>query len=300
MTEAQINNAHPIWIDHSPSRLVRVLKFLAYFASKNPIAVFGAVIILLLIATAVAAPWLAPHSYDDISLSERLQGPSTSHWFGTDETGRDQLSRIIYGARISVLVGFGATLIAIACATLLGVLSGYFGGWFDTILQRFIEVWQSFPGLVFLIFVVSIFSASLLTVTLTIGALFTAGASRIIRSSVLSIRGQAYIESAVVIGASRSRIILVHVLPNIIPVIIVTASIQIGAVILTESALAFLGFGVPPPYPSWGLMLNNSQRFMQAYPYLAVFPGLAISLVVFSFNMLGDGIRDIMDPRFKK
>jgi peptide/nickel transport system permease protein len=269
------------------------------FCRRQPLAAFGGVIVLLLILLAIVGPTIAPHRYDSFIVRARLQGPSSSHWFGTDDKGRDVFSRVLYGARVTVVIGFGATALATAIAGTIGILSGYFGGATDTIIQRFIEIWQSFPALIFLIFIVAIFKPSTASVLITIGLLFSAGTSRVVRGTTLSVRGQSYIEATRATGASSLRIMLRHVLPNVAPVMLVVASVQIGAVILIEASLSFLGFGVPPPHPTWGAMLQDAQRFMQHYPHLAIFPGAAIAVVVYSFNMLGDGIRDEIDPRLR-
>lgn len=287
------------WADTGNANFLAVPRAIARFARKKPLAAFGGLVAVSLIVIAIIGPSVAPQRYDEFAPRERLQGPSSDHWFGTDDQGRDVFSRVLYGARIAVFVGFGATAIGTVLAGSIGIISGYFGGLADTIIQRAIEVWQTFPGLIFVIFVISIFGASDIGVVVILGLLSAAGTSRVIRSSALTVRQQVYIEAAAAGGASHLRILLSHVVPNVIPIIIITSSVQIGGVILAESSLAFLGFGTPPPFPSWGRMLQDSQRFMQNYPHLALFPGGAIALVVFSFNMLGDGIRDVVDPRLR-
>jgi peptide/nickel transport system permease protein len=285
------NQQRPAWL--------RLPAALLGFCRRQPLAGFGAVMVALLILLALIGPTIAPHRYDSFIVRDRLQGPSQRHWFGTDDKGRDVFSRVLYGARVTVVIGFGATALATAIAGTIGIISGYFGGAADTAIQRLIEIWQSFPALIFLIFVVAIFKPSTASVLITIGLLFSAGTSRVVRATTLSVRAQTYIEATRATGAGSVRIMLRHVLPNVAPVMLVIASVQIGAVILIEASLSFLGFGVPPPHPTWGAMLQNAQRFMQHYPHLAIFPGAAIALVVYAFNMLGDGIRDELDPRLR-
>lgn len=299
MNPAIVVPADTLLPDEIAAQRPTVLGRIRLFIIQKPLAAAGAFVIVGLLFLGAFGPSIAPQRYDDFDARERLEGPSMGHLFGTDERGRDVFSRVLYAARVTVLIGFGATAVATVMATALGVSSGHFGGIYDTMLQRLLEIWMAFPGLIFIIFVVSIFTPSTLSVLLTIGFLFSAGTSRIIRSATLAVEAQPYIEAARAGGASDLRIVLFHVLPNIYPLVIVTASLQIGSVILAESSLSFLGFGSPPPFPSWGGMLQDAQRFMQSYPHLAIFPGAAIALVVYSMNMLGDGLRDVLDPRLR-
>ena len=277
----------------------RAVKSLRRFVKTKPLGAVGGGLVLAMVLIGIFAPLLAPMSYDDFNVRDRLLGPSWDHPMGTDEQGRDVFSRLIYGARTSVLIGFGSMAVGMVLATLIGVTSGYFGGWIDIIVQRVIDIWLSFPNLIFVIFIIAIFNRSTLNIILVLGILVAAGTSRLIRSSAISIREMQYIESARCIGASHWRILLRYITPNVVPIIIVGASVQIGAVILTEASLSFLGFGVPPPFPSWGRMLQESQTQMINHPTLAIFPGIAVTLVVFGFNMLGDALRDVLDPRMR-
>jgi peptide/nickel transport system permease protein len=232
--------------------------------------------------------------------SIRLQGPSLAHPFGTDANGRDMLSRVIWGARISVTVGFGAVLISTVLATSIGVISGYFGGWFDLLFQRLIDIWIAFPALVLLVSLVAVLGPGLWSVTIILGVLVTPGNSRVIRSAVIAMRHLPYVETAHCLGAGHARIILRHVLPNVFVPILILATVRLGTAILAEATISFLGYGVPPPYPAWGAMLSGTGRaYMLQSPWLSVWPGLAISLVVFGFNMLGDALRDVLDPRMR-
>jgi peptide/nickel transport system permease protein len=269
-------------------------------ARRKPLGVVGAVIVLVLVLVAVFAPWLAPYPFDVGVASERLQGPTLAHPFGTDANGRDMLSRIIWGSRISVTVGFGAVIISTIVATTIGVISGYFGGWFDLLFQRLIDVWISFPALVLLVSLVAVLGPGLWSITVILGVLVTPGNSRVIRSAVIAMRHQPYVETARGLGASHLRIILRHVLPNVFPPILILATVRLGTAILAEATISFLGYGVPPPYPAWGAMLSGTGRaYMLQSPWMSVWPGLAISLVVFGFNMLGDALRDLLDPRLR-
>ena len=270
------------------------------FARRKPLGAAGGLIVLLLIFVALAAPWLAPYPYDEAVASIRMQGPSLAHPFGTDANGRDMLSRIIWGARISVTVGFGAVLISTVFATTIGVTSGYVGGLFDLFFQRLVDIWISFPALVLLVSLVSIFGPGLWSVTIILGILVTPGSSRVIRSAVMAMRHLQYVETARCLGAGHGRIILWHVLPNVFVPILILATVRLGTAILAEATVSFLGYGVPPPYPAWGGMLSGTGRaYMLQSPWLSFWPGLAISLAVFGFNVLGDALRDVLDPRLR-
>jgi peptide/nickel transport system permease protein len=270
------------------------------FFARKPLGGIGAVLVALLIVVALAAPIAAPYPYDEGVAAERLRGPSLAHPFGTDASGRDMLSRVIWGARISVTVGFGAVAISTVLAVAIGLISGFYGGWVDLLVQRLVDIWISFPALVLLISLVAVAGPGLWSITAILGILLAPGTSRVVRSAVLSIRHLPYIESASCIGAGNVHVILKYILPNVFAPIIVLATVQLGTAILAESTLSFLGYGVPPPYPAWGGMLSGTGRaFMLQSPWLSFWPGLAISLAVFGFNMLGDALRDELDPRLR-
>ena len=277
------------------------------FIRRKPLGAIGGAIVLILILTAIFADQIAPFAYDAGTGSDRLQGSSAKHWMGTDNIGRDMFSRIVYGSRISIAVGFGAVFVGTGLATVLGIVSGYFGGKFDLILQRVIDAWIAFPAIVLLVFLVTILTSrntsattSVVIVAVTLGFVVTGSSSRVIRSSVLSIRDMPYMEAARCIGASDLRIILRYVLPNVLAPVMILATVQLGGAILAESTLSFLGFGVKPPMPAWGSMLaGNGRQFFEQAPHLAIWPGIAISLAVFGFNMLGDALRDVLDPRLQ-
>ena len=278
---------------------------LSNFVRRKPLGAFAAVVLVVLFVVAVTPSTFATAEFDDIDLLNRLQGPSPDHIFGSDKQGRDVFSRVLFGARTSVIIGFAAVSIAAVLSSLIGISSGYYGGKVDLTFQRFVDIVQAFPGLIFIIFLFSIFAAaagsfaSQVVLALTLGFLFSAGSSRVVRSQTISTVQNMYVEAARVVGASDRRIMVRHVLPNVFTVIIINISVQLGSVILIESALSFLGFGVQPPYPSWGRMLQEAQLDMLLHPYLAFFPGFAIALSVYALNMFGDALRDVLDPRLR-
>jgi peptide/nickel transport system permease protein len=270
------------------------------FCRQKPLGAVGAVIVVGMLVMAVFAEQIAPYNYDETIRGARMKAPSTEHWLGTDNLSRDMWSRVVYGARVSVTVGFATIALVTLLATALGVSSAYFGGVYDLVLQRLVDAWLSFPYLIIILSVMAVLGPGLLNVILSLAVLGTATNSRVIRGATLALMGSQYIEAARAIGCGHARIIVRHVLPNIVATIIILATIGLGAVILAESALSFLGFGVPPPYPSWGSMLSGSGRtYMFRAPWMAVWPGVAISLGVFGFNMLGDALRDVLDPRLR-
>jgi peptide/nickel transport system permease protein len=253
-----------------------------------------------LIICALCADVIAPYDYNKRNLRERLEPPSMRHLMGTDNLGRDVFTRVVYGARVSVSVGFGGIGMGVLLASLVGVTSGYFGGWFDILFQRLVDAWQSFPWLVILLSLISVLQPGVPTLIVAIGILSASGSSRIIRSATLATKENQYVEAARAVGASHARIIVWYILPNVCTVIIIIATIGLGGAILAETALSFLGFGVPPPFPSWGEMLSGSARvYMHRAPWMAIWPGVAISVAVFGFNMLGDALRDVLDPRLR-
>jgi peptide/nickel transport system permease protein len=260
----------------------------------------GAVIALLFLFVGLFATVLAPYGMNEINMKARLQPPSWAHPFGTDNLGRDMLSRCIYGAQISVIIGLAVASIGMVISALIGIVSGYFGGKVDLVIQRFVDAWMSFPGLVVLIVVASVFGSGIPQIIITLGLLIGIGGSRIVRSAVISVREHMYIHAAQSVGASPFRILWRHVLPNVVPPLIVLFTSAVGTAILAESGLSFLGLGVPPPAPTWGGMLSgNGRTFMLQGPWLALAPGLCLTLVVYSTNVFGDALRDILDPRMR-
>lgn len=257
-------------------------------------------IILVLLGMAAFAEWIAPYAYDQQIPGGRLQPPGGAFLLGTDNVSRDVFSRIVYGARVSVTVGFLTVLIGNSLAAAVGITSGYFRGRYDVVVQRIVDAWQSFPFLIIILSLLAVLGPGMLNVILALSILVAAAASRVIRSATLAVVEHPYIEAARAIGCGHLRIIVYHVLPNVLATIVVVATIGLGGVILAEAALSFLGYGVPPPHPSWGSMLSGSGRtYMYSAPWIAIWPGVAISLVVFGFNMLGDALRDVLDPRLR-
>jgi peptide/nickel transport system permease protein len=267
---------------------------------QKPLGAFGGLLVLGMFLVAVCANILAPYGYNETSLNEILAKPSATHWFGTDELGRDVFSRVVYGARVSMYVGLATICISITFSTLLGIVSGYFGKTLDLALQRLVDAWMAFPGLVMIIVIMALLGPGMLNVILALGISQTFGQSRVVRSATITVREQPYLEAIMAAGASHLRILVLHVLPNVLPAVIIVASNALGYIILIEAAVSFLGYGIPPPRPSWGGMLSSTGRsYMNIAPWLSVFPGLALSLTVFGFNMLGDALRDLLDPRLR-
>ena len=274
-------------------------------ARRKPLGTAGAVVTLLLILTAIFAPVIAPFDPYDFNLTERglplrREAPNGEFLFGTDALGRDVLSRIIYGARVSLLVGFLSVAVGTALGTAIGLASGYWEGKVDQVLQRIVDTFMAFPGIVLALAVVAVLGQSLINIILVISIVIAPGTSRVVRGAVLAIKQNVYVDAARSIGASDLRIVVRHLLPNVMAPVIIIATVWIGNAIVIEAALSFLGLGTPPPTPTWGAMLaGEGQRNLENAPWLAIFPGLAISIVVLSFNMLGDALRDVLDPRLR-
>ena len=269
-------------------------------ARRKPLGTMGGVIVLVMLLAAILADVISPYGFAQTSLRERFVSMSAAHWLGTDHLGRDLLTRLIYGARISLYVGFGAVLFGSALATVIGVLSGYFGGRLDLWLQRGVDAWMAFPPLLLLMSIMSLLGPTVWNITVVLGAAFGIQNSRVVRGVALSVKEYTFVESARALGSGHVRIAIGHILPNVLPTIIVVATTGLSTVILTEASLSFLGLGVPPPYPTWGGMLSlTGLDHMYQAPWLAIWPAVALSLAVFGFNMLGDALRDLLDPRLK-
>lgn len=277
-----------------------VLDFCVRLVRDKPLGAAGAAIFLLFLLCGIFAGWLAPYGMNEINPINRMKAPSLAFPFGTDYLGRDQLSRILYGAQLSVIIGFCAAGLATVISILIGVVSGYAGGRTDMVIQRFVDAWQSFPGLVILIVAVAVLGPGMPQVIGVLALLFGIAGSRIVRGAVMSVREHMYIHAAQSIGAGTQRILWRHVLPNVMPVVIVLFTSRLGATILAEAGLSFLGLGVPPPAPTWGGMLSGSARtYMYQGPWLALAPGLALTIVVYAINVFGDALRDLLDPRMR-
>ena len=268
-----------------------------YRLKQNRLAIIGLVILLVMITVALLAPWIAPYSYEAQDLNLGAAPPSIRHWLGTDIFGRDLLTRIMYGSRVSLAVGFLATAVSLIIGVAWGTISGYSGGRTDSILMRIVDILYALPFIIFVILLMVVFGRNLFLLFLAIGAVEWLTMARIIRGQVLSIREKEYIDSAIMTGVSKWRIITRHVIPNTIGPIIVYTTLTIPDVILLESFLSFLGLGIQPPMCSWGLLINYGVESMEEFPWLLIFPGIALSVTLFSLNFLGDGLRDALDPK---
>jgi peptide/nickel transport system permease protein len=267
---------------------------------RKPLGTLGGVIVLGMLLAAVLADVVTPFGFSETNLRDRFIAFSAEHWLGTDQLGRDLLTRVLHGARISLYVGFGAIALASVMAAALGIFSAYQGGRIDLWVQRLVDAWMAFPPLLILMSIMSLLGPSVLNITLVLGVAAGIRESRIVRGVALSIKEHTYIEGTRALGAGHARVTLVHILPNVMPTLIVTATTGLSTVILTEASLSFLGLGVPPPHPTWGGMLSlNGLDHMYRAPWLAIWPAVALSLAVFGFNMLGDALRDLLDPRLK-
>lgn len=267
---------------------------------RNKVGLLGGVMVLIISLLALLAPWVAPKEPAAVSLTHRLKPPSSEFKLGTDNFGRDVLSRIIHGARVSLQVGFLAVAIGVAGGIVFGLLSGYYAGWLDQVTMRVMDVLFAFPSILLALVVVATLGTGLTNVMIAIGITYIPVFTRIVRSAVLSLRSSDFVTAEVAMGASDLRILARHVLPNITAPIIVQASLAISGAILTEATLSFLGLGIQPPAPSWGSMLSESRRFMEVAPWTAIFPALAIMVTVMSFNLFGDGLRDVLDPKLRQ
>lgn len=273
--------------------LVRLVK-------EKPLGLIGGIIVLVMLLTGIFANFIAPYGYNDMDLTARLSAPSITHLMGTDNMGRDIFSRIVFGARISMIVGLSGAAISAVVAFLVGGISGYFSGTFDILLQRVVDAVQCFPSLILYLVILAIIGQGLVPVILVLGITTGFLASRTVRAAVMGVKENMYVQAAGATGTRTRNIILRHVLPNIMPIIIIGFTLSVGSMILAEAMLSFLGFGIPPPTPSWGGMLQGSgRRYMLQAPWMALWSGLALALAVYGVNMLGDALRDLWDPRLR-
>ena len=283
-----------------PKRRARLADFSIRLVREKPLGTASGIIILILILVSIFADALAPYPYYEVHPIDRLQGSSAQYLLGTDHLGRDLMSRLIVGARLSLVVGLAATTLNVVVAAIIGVPSGYFGGKYDITVQRFVDAWIAFPGLIILLTIMSIAGRGIPQIIVVLGITGGIGGSRVVRGAVIGIKENDYFLAARAIGSRGTATLIRHVLPNIMPVMIIIFSISVGGVIMAEASLSFLGFGLPINIPSWGGMLSREgRRFMEAAPWLALWPGLCLTTVVFSLNMFGDAMRDLIDPRLR-
>jgi len=266
----------------------------------NKLALLGGAIVLALFAISFLAPWMAPHDPDFIDVKAILMGPSSNHLFGTDHLGRDVLSRMIWGSRISLKVGFVAVGIATLLGVVLGAIAGYYGGVIDAVIMRFVDLMLCFPAFFLILAVIAILEPSIWNIMIVIGVTGWMGVARLVRAEFLTLKTREFVQAARILGASDIRIIFVHILPNALAPVLVSATLGVAGAILTESALSFLGIGVQPPTPSWGNILTAGKDNISIAWWLSLYPGLAILITVLGYNLLGEGIRDALDPRLKE
>jgi peptide/nickel transport system permease protein len=284
---------------HRYQALIDIWKFSCYLLWKRKSPVFGFAIIAILILVAIFAPYLAPYGVDDY-VGKRMSGPSFDHLLGIDHLGRDLCSRLIYGTRISIIIGVFAVGLSLVVGTFLGIVAGFFGGRADNIIMRAMDIMMALPYILLAILISTVLGPSLENAILAIGVVRIPRFARLVRGSTLYVKEMQFVEASLSIGASSFRIIRKDILPNVIGPIIVYATLSLGEALLGAAALSFLGLGAQPPIPEWGAMLNEAQKFITIAPYLSIFPGLAIFLTVLGFNLFGDGLRDILDPKSKR
>jgi peptide/nickel transport system permease protein len=279
-------------------RYSELRRMISVFAGR-PLPIIGLVIICLLILMAVFAPLIAPYSPNQMDIIHKLQQPSSEHWLGTDSLGRDTLSRIIYGSQSSLIVGISVMLISSVVGIVLGLLASYFGGWINLIIMRFMDALMAFPMLLLALLVAALLGSGMINVIIALGIGMLSAPCRMMAGVVLSVKQNDYILSARAMGMSHNRLMFQEILPNAFPPLLVLITVGLGAVILAEAGLSYLGIGVTPPTATWGGMVNDGYKFLMTNPVLAISPGIAIMLAVFGFNMLGDGLRDALDPKLR-
>ncbi len=298
MQNSEVNKVEPAsmsGITPAKSEIRRIIK--VFFGRK--IAVVGLVLIVFLVITAIFAPWMAPYPPNDIDMSKTLAKPNAEHWLGTDNLGRDVLSRIIFGARTSLIIAIGATAVSVVVGETLGIIAAYFGGAVFQIIMRVIDALMAIPMLLVALIMASLLGGGVKNVILALGVGMLSVHARMMCAQALSVKQNDYILAATSMGISDVRMMVRHIFPNAFPALMVVITVGLGAVILAEAGLSFLGVGVMPPYPAWGKMISDGYKYILSNPALALSPGVAIMLVVFGFNMMGDGLRDALDPRLR-
>jgi len=268
--------------------------------AKNKVSVIGLVIILLLVLTAIFADYIAPYDYRRVDPVHKNMLPNAQHWFGTDAQGRDIFSRIVYGARYSLSIGVIASLVGTLLGVIFGALAGFFGGWVETVILRICDIIQSIPNILLCICVSQVFGSGFFATAMALSVYSIPGTTRLLRATMMSVRDQEFVEAARAIDCSPARIMFKHILPNCMAPLIVSFSMAIGMKIMSSAGLSFLGLGIQEPIPEWGAMISAGRRFLRVAPHLVIFPGLFVALVVLSFNLVGDGLRDALDPKLRK
>lgn len=272
---------------------------MAEFIQKHKLFSFYSTLMIIVVLIAIFAPWLAPGDAFSSNLSQALQAPSSQHWFGTDKLGRDVLSRIIYGTQLSLFMGVSIVVIMVSIGTIIGAVAGYFGGKIEMVLMRLADIMLSFPGVVLAIAIAGILGGSIVNTIIALSVVGWAKYARLVRSMTLKVRGEEYVTVAVMMGASTTTILRRHIIPNILPLVVTTGALDIGAIMIEVAGLSFLGFGAQPPTPEWGLMLNEGRQYLQTSPWLMAFPGMSILIVVAIFNLWSDSLRDVVILRTK-
>ena len=295
MPEKMLENAKTEKVRKS-SEFLRILKQISY----NKLAMFGLILFVLELVLCFSAPLIAPYDYNKMDILSMNQTPSAAHWFGTDDLGRDIFSRILYGGRYSISMGVCAIAVAMVMGMLLGSVAGYFGGWVDNLLMRFLDIVQSMPGMLLTIVLSAVLGSGFFNTILALSVNAIPHQARMLRAQILKIRNSEYIEAAQSINCSRAEIIVSHLIPNAMSPMIVQATMGVANQILMASSLSFIGLGVQPPAPEWGAMLSGSRQYIRDYPHMVIFPGLAIAVTILALNLFGDGLRDALDPRLKK
>lgn len=295
MSETAERNSRQVQVRKN-SEFSRVLRQLSY----NKLATFGAVLFLLELLLVLLAPVIAPYDYNALDVTAMCQAPSAAHWLGTDDLGRDILSRILYGGRYSITMGIFSVLFSTAVGIVLGSIAGYFGGRVDNLLMRFLDIIQSLPSMLLTIVISAALGAGYFNTILALSVNAIPGQARMLRAQILKIRNSEYIEAAQSINCSRTTIILSHLIPNALSPLIVSATMGVASQIIMASSLSFIGLGVQPPAPEWGAMLSSSRQYIRNYPHMVIFPGVAIAVTVLALNLMGDGLRDALDPKLKR
>lgn len=277
-----------------------ILKGLIHRSFRNPVLLISSIMILLVVLSAILAPLITPYDPSEMNSKVRLSAPSVEHWFGTDQFGRDVFTRVIYGSRLSLQIAITAVFTAVVIGGIIGILSGYYGGWLDAITIRIMDVMVAFPSLLLALFLVAILGPDIKNLILAISLTRIPYFARLTRAEVASLERRPFVEAGRMVGATNFRIMIFHLLPNVFPLILVFATMDIATAVIAESSLSYLGLGAQPPTPSWGRMLTEARGFLGRAAWLSIYPGIFLMVTIISFNLLGDSLRDIVDPRLRR